>query len=263
MPLHMTLPTRRIELSTWETLPQRVNSLKRSLEIIYDVKLTSSSQNVPLASLFPTEDFLENDKVALVFKKIVTEAYRVPIVAAEKNNDYFVLDGHHRCYINTKLKRKTLKVEVLEFPEGTSYRQVPKSSIEDLPFKEVGIIEDPILKAWGRILNILKQYEALYHMHFYLRRKTVSLREVSPTQPEVLKAQIEGISKILVPIVCLEHDSKYYVLDGHARCLRAKQSDLKTIPAMILMPQIRVDFGIVNTAKEMGIRTLSDITILQ
>jgi len=216
-----------------------------------------------LTNLFPTEGFLENDKLALVFKKIVTEAYNVPIVAAEKNDDYFVLDGHHRVYINTKLKRKKIKVEVLEFPQGTSYRQVPKSSIEDLPFKEVGKIQDPILKAWGRILNILKQYEALYHMHFYLKRKTVPLREISPTQPEVLKAQIEGIDKILVPIVCLEYKNKYYLLDGHARCLRAKQSGLKTIQAMILLPQIRVDFGIVNTAKEMGIRTLDDITILE
>jgi IMP dehydrogenase len=100
-------------------------------------------------------------------------------------------------------------------------------------------------------------------MHFYLKRKTVALREVSPTEPEVLKAQIEGIDKILVPIVCLEYNNKYYVLDGHARCLRAKQSGLKTIQAMILLPQIRVDFGIVNTAKEMGIRTLDDITILE
>jgi hypothetical protein len=215
-----------------------------------------------LTSLFPTEDFLENDKLALVFKKIVTEAYDVPIVAAEKNNDHFVLDGHHRCYINTKLKKKTIKVEVLKFPQGTSYRQVPKASIEDLPFKEVGTIENPILKAWGRILNILKQYEALYHMHFYLTRKTVPLREVSPTQPEVLKTQIQGIDKVLVPIVCLEYDNKYYVLDGHARCLKAKQSGLRSIQAMILLPQIRVDFGIVNTAKEMRIRTLSDITIL-
>jgi hypothetical protein len=262
MPLHMTMPTRKIELSTWETLPQKVDSLKKSLEIIYNAKLTNYSQNIPLNNLFPTEDFLENDKIAIVFKKTVTDAYDVPIIAAERNNDYFVLDGHHRCYINTKLKKKTIKVEVLKFPQGTSYRQIPKSSIEDLPFKEVGTIEDPILKTWGRILNILKQYEALYHMHFYLKRKTIALRDVSPTQPEVSKTQIERIDKVLVPIVCVEHNNKYYVLDGHARCLRAKQSDLKSIPAMILTPQISVNFGIVNTAKEMGIRTLNDITIL-
>jgi hypothetical protein len=80
----MTMPTRKIELSTWENLPQKVDGLKRSLEIIYEAKLTSSSQNVPMTNLFPTEDFLENDKMALVFKKIVAEAYDVPIVAAKK-----------------------------------------------------------------------------------------------------------------------------------------------------------------------------------
>jgi hypothetical protein len=252
---------REIELSTWETFPRRVNSLKRSLEIIYQVKLTTSSEEVPLDRLFPTEDFLENDKLALVFMKIVIEGYEVPIIAVERRNDYFVLDGHHRAFIYRKFKKKTIKAEVLKFPRGTSYRNIEKSSIEDLSSKEICAIDDPIVKAWGRILNIMRQYEALYHVHFYMKKKQVALLNLSPTQPEVLKSQIDGIRKLIVPIVCLEYDRKYYILDGHARCLRAKQSGLKSIQSIVLQPQIPVNYGIVKTAREMKLQSLDDIAI--
>jgi IMP dehydrogenase len=254
---------RKIELSSWESLPNKADSLRRSLEIIYGVKLKTYSSGVKLDQLYPTEDFLENDKIALVFMKIVKEGYDVPIIAVMRQEDYFVLDGHHRCFISRKLKKKSIKAIVLKFPDGATYRDVSKSSLENLPIKEVAIIDDLILKAWGRILNILKQYEALYHMHFYMKKEQVSLREMCPTQPEVLKDQIEGIDRILVPIACVEQDKKYYVLDGHARCLRAEQLGLNSIQAIILLPQIHVDFGIVKTAKEMKLESLEDISIMK
>jgi hypothetical protein len=254
---------RKIELSRWESFPRRVESLKRSLEIIYEVRLTTSSEDLPLDRLFPTEDFLENDKLALVFMKIVTEGYDVPIIAVERSNDYFILDGHHRVFIHRKFKEKTIKAEVLKFSRGTSYRNIEKSSIEDLPFKEIGSIDDPIVKAWGRILNIMKQYEALYHMHFYMKKKQVALFNLSPTQPEVLKTQIDGIRKLIVPIVCLEFDHRYFILDGHARCLRAKQTGLKSIQSIVLQPQIPVNYGIVKTAREMKLQSLNDIAITE
>jgi hypothetical protein len=254
---------RNIELSSWESVPQKADSLRRSLEIIYGVKLETGSSEILLDRLFPTEDFLENDKLALVFMKIVKEDYDVPIIAVERGNDYFVLDGHHRSFISKKLNKSTIKAKVLKFPHGTSYRDVPKSSLEDLPIKEVATIDDLIVKAWGRILNILKHYEVLYHMHFYMKEEQVRLKDLSPTQPEVLKEQIDGINRLLVPVVCIEYDKRYYVLDGHARCLRAKQLGLKTIQAIALLPQVHVDFGIVKTAKEMKLESLEDISIVK
>jgi hypothetical protein len=252
---------RKIELSSSESLPKKVDSLRRSLEIIYGVKLETYSSEVELDRLYPTEDFLENDKLALVFMKIVNEAYDVPIIAVEREEDYFVLDGHHRCFISKKLKKETIKAVVLRFPEGASYRDVSKSSFEDIQVKEVATIDDLIVKAWGRILNILKQYEALYHIPFYMEKEEISLREMCPTQPEVLKDQIDRIDRILVPVACIEQGKKYYVLDGHARCLRARQLGLKLIDAIVLSPQIHVDFGIVKTAKEMKLGSLEDISV--
>jgi hypothetical protein len=259
--IHRQIPMRKIELATWESVPNRMDSLKRSLEIIYGQELTAYPHDIPLGRLFPTEDFLENDKLALVFIKILNEGYEVPIIAVEKAADYFVLDGHHRSFIYAKLRKRTIKARVLKFPQGSNYREVSKTSFEDLPVKEVSTIEDSILKAWARILNIMRQYEALYHIHFRLERKNLVLAKIHPTQPEILKSQLEGIERILVPIACIEHKGKYYVLDGHARCIRARQLSLEFIQALILSPEVSVDYGIVKTAKEMKLDTLDDITI--
>ncbi len=253
---------RKIELSTWESVPQKLESLKRSFEIIYEVRLETDSLDIELDRLYPTEDFLENDKLALVFLKVVTEGYDAPIIAVERGTDYFVLDGHHRSYIYRKLMKKTIKAEILRFPHGAKYRDVPRSSLEDLPIREVAPIDNLILQAWGRILKILKQYEALYHIPFYMKKKQVALKDLSPTQPEVLKTQIEAISRLLVPIACIEYDEKYYVLDGHARCLRAKQLALKSIQTIVLLPLMHVDFGIVKTAKEMKLESLQDVAVI-
>ncbi len=179
---------RKIELATWESVPNRVDSLRRSLETIYNVELKAFSHDIPIDDLFPTEDFLENDKLALVFMKTVNEGYDVPIIAVEKGVDYFVLDGHHRSFIHVKLRKKTIKARILKFPQKSSYREVPKTSFQDLPIKQVSTIEDSILKAWARILNILRQYEALYHMHFHMERKETRSRRDTPhstTNPQV------------------------------------------------------------------------------
>jgi hypothetical protein len=62
--IHGQIPMRKIELATWESVPNRVDNLKRSLEIIYGKKLTAYPYDIPVSQLFPTEDFLENDKLA-------------------------------------------------------------------------------------------------------------------------------------------------------------------------------------------------------
>jgi ParB-like chromosome segregation protein Spo0J len=194
--------------------------------------------------------------------KIIEENYDVPIIAVEREEDYYVLDGHHRAYISVKTRKKTIKSLILRFPRGSNYREVPKSSLEDMPIREIAPPSNVILAAWARILNILKHYEALYHMHFYMRREKILLRNLSPTEPELLKSQIKAINKLLVPITCVKREDKYYVLDGHARCLRARQLGLESIEAIVLFPQIPVNFGIVRTAKEMGLCKLDDIHVI-
>jgi hypothetical protein len=252
---------REIELASWKDLSRRVDSIAKSLEIIYQVKLRVDSEEIPLERVYPTEDFLENDKLALVFRKIVKESYDVPITVVNKGRDYFVLDGHHRAFIRKKLMYETIKAQVLEFPEGKAYREVPRRPLEDLRIKDVSPIEDPILKAWQRILFVVEHYEAIYNIPFHLSKEHVNLKNLVPTQSHVGKTQIDAIKELLVPIVCIHQEEKYYILDGHARSLRAKELGLDSIEAMILLPTIKINFGIVKTAEAMGLSQLEDVKI--
>jgi len=58
-----------------------------------------------------------------------------------------------------------------------------------------------------------------------------------------------------------ESIDRYYILDGHARSLRAGQLGLKSINAMILSPRTLIDFEVVRTAREMDLKNLKDIVI--
>lgn len=252
---------REVELASWKDLQRRVDSIVRSLEIIYQVKLSVDCEEIPLERLFPTEEFLENDKLALVFQKVVDENYDVPITVVNSDEDYFVLDGHHRAFIRKKLMFRTIEAYVLKFPEGSSYREVPKRPLEDLRIKDVSSVEDSILRTWQRILFVVEHYEAIYNMPFYLKREKVPLKDLVPTQSHVGRAQVDAITELLVPIVCIRDGAKYYILDGHARSIRAKELGLSSIEAVILQPTVEMDFGIVKTAEAMELRQLEDVKI--
>jgi hypothetical protein len=254
---------REIELASWEDFPRRVDNIVRSLEIIYSVKLHVDFEEISVERLYPTEDFLENDKLALVFVKTVKENYSVPIIVVKHNDDFFILDGHHRSFIYKKLMIRTIKAYVLQFPKGTSYRDVPKIPLEGLRIKDISAIEDPILKAWQRILFVVEHYEAIYNIPFCLRKEQVNLEDLVPTQSVVGRAQIDSIKELLVPIVCVHHGQKYYILDGHARSIRAKQLGLDSIETMTLVPTTTINYGIVRTAEEMHLRSLEDIQVME
>jgi len=254
---------RKIELASWKDVPRRVASLRKTLEMIYGVKLGVDLKDVPIDRLHPTESFLEKDKLAVVFMKVLTEGYDVPIIAVKRVEDFFVLDGHHRSFISKKLMKKTVKAYVLKFPKNKSYRAVAKRSLEDLPIKDVGAIDDPLMKTWGQILTILKYYEALYDISFYLREEQVYLEDLVPTQSQIRKERVDSIKELLVPIACVKHEGRFYILDGHARSLRAKELGLESVQAMILSPEVKIDFGIVKAVKEMNIRSLEDIQVME
>jgi IMP dehydrogenase len=254
---------RKIELVSWKNILNRVENIKKSFEIIYDTNLSFESKKIPLNNLYPTEDFLEKDKLALVLKKVILENYFVPIIAVKHEREYFILDGHHRSYLSKKLQHETIASYVILFPKGKKYKTRTKKVLEDIPIKEVSFIDDFTLKAFAQLLSILKYYEALYKTSFNLERIDVLLKDLVPTQPQARRERINSIKKMLVPIVCIEHKNKFYILDGHARSINAKEKNQKYIDAFILRPKTKVNFGIVKTAREMNLKNLEDITIVE
>ncbi|MBS7648379.1 MAG: ParB N-terminal domain-containing protein [Candidatus Bathyarchaeia archaeon] len=254
---------RKIELTTLEDLPTRIENIRVSFERLYGTKLGVEFRPLPIKSLCPTENFLERDKLALIFMKIVNEGYRVPIISVRKGGEYYIVDGHHRSYILAKMMEEMVESYVLRFPEEVSYRAPPKRSIENLLIIDPAPIDDLILKAWSQIITLLRYYEAIYNVSFYMRVENIPIENIVPTQPQVSKRQIISISKLLVPIVCVKYEGKYYVLDGHARTLRAKEIGLRFIKAILLIPKASVEYGIVRTVERLGLKNINDIKIVE
>lgn len=253
---------RDISLASEQNVERRLASIKESLEQIYDVRFSFSLNDVALERVFPTEDFLENDKLALVLMKIVTEGYDVPVITVEKEGDFFVLDGHHRSYLCRKLLHETIRSYVLRFPSNYGYRELQKHSLDDLTIMEITVIDDPILRTWQRILSILKHYEAIHSVPFFMRLEQARLECLTPTQFQVNRTQVDAIEAPFVPIVCLRYLGRYYILDGHARALRAMQLNRTFIQTVVLFPEAPIDYGIAKTAKETGLKYIEDIEIV-
>jgi uncharacterized ParB-like nuclease family protein len=223
--------------------------------------LRANFREINLEELHPTETFLEKDKLSIVFQKIMEEDYRVPIIAVEQNGQYFIIDGHHRAFIYKKLGRRTIKAHVLGLPL-VSLRPKVASSLDEIPIKDVGKIDDAILATWGQILILLKYYEAIYSTPFTMKREMVRLDSLVPTQPLIEGARLDSIRKIFVPVVGLRHNEQVYILDGHVRALFAKREGKKSIQTIILVPSKTIDYGVVKAAEKMGLKSLDDIQIL-
>jgi IMP dehydrogenase len=253
---------RQIQLATEETMLDDLQSIRKSYEQLYDIRIHVSTQNVPTANLCPTEPFLEEDKLALIFKKTIEEDYGPAVIVVKSGPVFYVLDGHHRAYIRLKLADPLMKAHLLLFPEHRPFRERERRRLGDMTTIRVSPIDDPILATWNETLKLLQYYEKLYGIPFTLREAYVPLRQLIPTQPMVNSSSVLGVRTVEVPITCLEVDGHYPILDGHARALAAKRDGLSSINAIVLVPRRPVHFRITTTAERMGLKTLEDLRIL-
>ena len=252
---------RPIELATEQTMLDDLGSIKKSYEKLYDIQIDVDDRSVPTTGIYPTEFALEEDKLVLVFKKVVEEDYGPPIVVAEGQSGYFVLDGHHRAYVRLKLSQPYMKARVLVFPQERPFRERKSRRLGDMPVMKIGPIDDPTVATWNQILTLLRYYERLYGIPFTLREAYLPLTQLVPTQTTVSLSRVRGVRTIKVPIACLETDDTYSILDGHARAVAARKEGSPSIHSMILMASRPTRFGIVATAERIGLKTLEDIRI--
>ena len=74
---------------------------------------------------------------------------------------------------------------------------------------------------------------------------------------------ISSIERIgfLVPLICVEENGKYLVLDGQHRLLAAQKLDLKELPVIIVPPKIAQLMMNLNIEKELNIREKSYVAL--
>ena len=252
---------RTIEIITADTIASRLENIRESYERLYETPVSSVLEEVLTEQLSPTEPFLENDKLALVFRKVIVEDYSVPIIVLRQEGALFVIDGHHRAYISKKLGRPRIRSYVLSVSSAFLSKR-RWLSLDYLEIGDVAEIGDPELNTWAQILKLLKYYEKIYKARFQMKPLSIPIEELVPTQPVIEKERLYPLREPRVPIACLESSGRYYILDGHVRSLSARLLGQETVSAIILWSKEIRRFGVEKNSESLGLTSLRDVQIL-
>ncbi len=118
-----------------------------------------------------------------------------------------------------------------------------------------------------KVWTLKKTLEAIHNIHVDVIRETVNIDELVPTQPKVYADELDGriyeLRKGLAePIVVIKKPNKLILVDGHHRVIAAKKLGIKSMDAYVIPLSDEVHLGMEKTALSAGLRTLSDIRIL-
>ncbi len=118
-----------------------------------------------------------------------------------------------------------------------------------------------------KVWTLKKTLEAIHNIHVDVIRETVNIDELVPTQPKVYADELDGriyeLKKGLAePIVVIKKPNKLILVDGHHRVIAAKKLGIKSMDAYVIPLSDEVHLGMEKTAISAGLRTLSDIKIL-
>ncbi|MDD2777608.1 MAG: CBS domain-containing protein [Methanocellales archaeon] len=92
--------------------PQKVWKLKKTLEIIHDIKVSVKHDKVPIDQLVPTQPKIHLDELegrTYELKRGLTE----PIVVIKKPNKMLLVDGHHRVIAAKRLGIETMDAYII------------------------------------------------------------------------------------------------------------------------------------------------------
>jgi IMP dehydrogenase len=133
----------------------------------------------------------------------------------------------------------------------------------------IDIIRSHIEKATPNKINMLKTFlEKKHGVSIAIKRRVIPIEMIRPTQHEVFADELRGrqyeIKRGLVePLIVIQKNNHYVLVDGHHRVLAARDMGVRQFQAFVLEPDREVDLGMEKTADEMGIHTLDDVKIIQ
>ena len=131
------------------------------------------------------------------------------------------------------------------------------------------IVRSHIERATPNKVAIIKNFlETKHGVSIMVRRRIVPVETLRPTQNEVyadeLLGRMEEIRRGLVePIIVIQKNDHYILVDGHHRALASKQMGVRQFSAFVLEPSRDVELGMERSAEDMGLRTLDDVKIIE
>ena len=112
-----------------------------------------------------------------------------------------------------------------------------------------------------------KTMEQLYGIKTTLKHMPVETNQLRPTQDKVFADELEGrayeLEKGLAePAIVVKTGNRWILVDGHHRAVASKQKGYETVDSYVIDLGQDIKLGMEKTADKLGIRTFSDIEII-
>jgi len=133
----------------------------------------------------------------------------------------------------------------------------------------IDVVRSHIEKATpNKVLMIKTFLESKNHVRINVQRELVPTDQLRPTQHEIYADELRGrqheIKRGLVePIIVVQKNDHFVLVDGHHRVLAARKMGVKQFSAFVLVPEVKMELGMEKTAKERGLKTMDDVKVIE
>ena len=118
-----------------------------------------------------------------------------------------------------------------------------------------------------KVFNFITTLKKLYGIEPTLRRGSVEITSLLPTQSKIYEDELEGrmyeIRKGLAePLIVVNRPGRNVLVDGHHRAIAAKRLGIEHLDAYIIDIDADIELGLERTARSMHLDSLDDIQVL-
>jgi len=118
-----------------------------------------------------------------------------------------------------------------------------------------------------KVYSFMSTLKKLHGVEPTLRRGTVPIADLIPTQSKIYEDELEGriyeIKKGLAePLIVVKRPGKTILVDGHHRAIAAKRLGIQALEAYIIEIQEDIELGLERTSQSLNLRSLDDIQVL-
>ncbi|MEM3415636.1 MAG: hypothetical protein QW575_08710 [Thermoproteota archaeon] len=233
---------------------ERLKVILNSYKLIYKRDFDFYEVSLRIEELLATEPYLEAEKLAIVYEKMVHEKYDVPIITVRKNNKSYVIDGHHRCFSKWLLNQE----HISSYEIHNELFKPPwwSKNILDIEMIKTGENVEEKIRDWVTCMDVLEYLRRIHGTNFKLIPMKLEVMNLIPTQyPQRI---IGSRMPSKAPILVLKYKERFYIIDGHNRTYYAFKKGERYIDALVLVPARDVVPGIVLYSKKLGINSIKE-----
>jgi IMP dehydrogenase len=119
-----------------------------------------------------------------------------------------------------------------------------------------------------KVDKLKRTIEKVHGVSIEVVRSGIEVKCLIPTQTKIFADELRGRiyelrRGLAEPIVVIQKDRRFYLIDGHHRVIAAERIGLRKLDAYILKVPVNTELGIEKLIKRKGIKSLMDIEIIE